>query len=112
MLSKTLTTAAWDNTRFLRDLDEVRQLKLQAGKDIHAVGGAALVSALFEVDAVDELRLAIHPIVLGRGKPLFTRLQRRQQEIPTSHLQLEASRPRPAPYRLGSPRPGTSPTST
>jgi dihydrofolate reductase len=77
VLSRTSTTAAWDNTRFLRSVDEVRQLKLQAGKDIYAVGGAALVSVLLEADAVDELRLAIHPVVLGRGKPLFSNLSRR-----------------------------------
>ena len=77
VLSKTLTAAAWDNTRFLRGIDEVRQLKLQTGKDIYAVGGAALVSALLEADAIDELRLAIHPVLLGRGKPLFTNLSQR-----------------------------------
>ena len=35
------------------------------------VGGAALVSSLLEAKLVDELRLAIHPIVLGPGKRLF-----------------------------------------
>lgn len=77
VLSKKVTTAAWNNTRFLRDIDEVQQLKRQAGNDIYAVGGAALVSALLEADVLDELRLAIHPIVLGSGKPLFADLQRR-----------------------------------
>lgn len=77
VLSKTLTAAAWDNTQFLRDLDAVAQLKRQAGRDLYAVGGAALVSALLDVGLLDELRLAIHPVVLGRGKPLFTNLLRR-----------------------------------
>jgi dihydrofolate reductase len=39
--------------------------------DIHAVGGAALVSSLLDAHLIDELQLVIHPIVLGRGKRLF-----------------------------------------
>jgi dihydrofolate reductase len=75
--SKTLQDAAWDNTRIVRSLDDIRQLKQQPGKDIHAVGGAALVSSLLEANLIDELRLAIHPIVLGRGKRLFTQAVQR-----------------------------------
>jgi dihydrofolate reductase len=77
VLSKTLPGAAWDNTRIVRSIDDIRRLKQPPGKDIHAVGGAALVSSLLEANLIDELRLAIHPIVLGRGKRLFKDVSQR-----------------------------------
>ena len=89
VLSKTLQVVAWDNTHVVRDLDHIRHLKQQPGKDIHAVGGAALVSSLLEANLIDELRLAIHPIVLGRGKRLFTGVARRHA------LELLQTRPLP-----------------
>ena len=45
--------------------------KQQPGKDIYAVGGARLVSSLMNEDLVDELRLLVHPVVLGGGKALL-----------------------------------------
>ena len=71
VLSRTLDKAAWKNTRIVRDVADIRSMKQQPGKDIHAVGGAALVSSLMNVGLIDELRLIVHPIVLGGGKALF-----------------------------------------
>lgn len=71
VLSKSMQAAAWKATRIVRELDEIARLKPQPGKDIYAIGGAAFVSSLIERGLVDELRLAIHPVLLGRGKALF-----------------------------------------
>jgi dihydrofolate reductase len=71
VLSKTLDKVAWKNTRIVRDVDEIRKIKQQPGKDIHAVGGAMLVSSLVNVDLVDEVRLVVQPIILAKGKALF-----------------------------------------
>ena len=71
VLSKTLDNVAWKNTRIVRDVEEVRRMKDQPGKDMHAVGGATLVGSLLNAGLVDELRLVVHPIVLGGGKALF-----------------------------------------
>ena len=46
-------------------------MKQQAGKDIHAVGGATLISSLMNMELIDEIRLVVHPVVLGGGKALF-----------------------------------------
>jgi dihydrofolate reductase len=89
VLSKTYQDAAWDNTRVVRDLDHIRYLKQQPGKDIYAVGGAALVSSLLEANLIDELRLVVHPIVLGSGKLLFTGIAGRHR------LELLQTRPLP-----------------
>jgi dihydrofolate reductase len=50
---------------------EVEKIKKEEGKDIWLFGGAKLTTSLMNLDLVDELSLAIHPILLGNGKPLF-----------------------------------------
>ena len=72
VLSTAMSRADWDVTRIVRNVDEIRRLKELPGKDMHALGGAALVSSLLDAGLVDELRLVIVPVVLGRGKSLFT----------------------------------------
>ena len=50
---------------------EVEKIKNKDGKDIWLFGGASLTSAMMSLKLVDELHLAVHPILLGGGKPLF-----------------------------------------
>jgi dihydrofolate reductase len=71
VLSRTLKHVGWKNSLIVRDAEEIRAMKQQPGKDMHAVGGAALVSSLINLGLVDELRLVVQPIILGAGKPLF-----------------------------------------
>jgi dihydrofolate reductase len=71
VLSRTLNTVAWQTTRIVREVADVAALKQQPGKAIHAVGGASLVSTLMNAGLVDQLRLTVHPVVLGKGKALF-----------------------------------------
>lgn len=71
VLSRTLAEAAWANTRVVRDVEEIAALKREPGKPIVAWAGAELVAALARADLVDEYRLVVHPVVLGRGTPLF-----------------------------------------
>ena len=71
VLSKTLDRTAWKTTRIVRNVEEIRAMKDAQGKGIHAVGGAALVSSLMNEGLIDELRLVVHPIVLGDGTALF-----------------------------------------
>ena len=77
VLSKTLDQVAWKNTRIVRDVEEIRKMKRQPGKDMHAVGGATLVSSLMDQGLIDELRLVVAPIVLGAGKALFEDVKER-----------------------------------
>ena len=78
VLTKTLCNVAWKNTRIVRDVDEIRRLKHQPGKDMHAVGGATLVGSLMNESLIDEFRLVVHPIVLGGGKALFKDVKQRR----------------------------------
>ena len=94
VLSSTLADAKLPSTRFARDVNEIRALKEQPGKHIHAVGGARLVCSLMNAGLVDEIRLTVHPIVLGSGKPLFANVELRH------HLELADSKQLPG-GRLG-----------
>ena len=49
VLSRTLDKVSWKNTRIVRDVEEIRRMKQQPGKDMHAVGGAALVCSSDEL---------------------------------------------------------------
>jgi dihydrofolate reductase len=71
ILSTTLRSLDWPIARIIRSVDEIRLLKQLPGKDIHAVGGATLISSLMNRELIDEIRLVVHPVVLGRGKALF-----------------------------------------
>jgi dihydrofolate reductase len=66
-------TKAFENTTLISGhwIDPVQKLQQQPGKDIWLFGGANLVTGFINENLVDELLLAVHPIVLGSGKPLF-----------------------------------------
>ena len=51
--------------------NEVERIKKEAGKDIWLFGGAGLATSLLNLGLVDELSLAVYPVILGGGKPLF-----------------------------------------
>jgi dihydrofolate reductase len=77
VLSKTLDEVGWKNTRIVREVEEIRKLKQKPGKDMYAVGGATLVSSLMNLGLIDELRLVVHPVILGAGKALFKDVKER-----------------------------------
>lgn len=80
VFSTTMNTAA-ENVTLIKDniIEKVKAIKADPGKDIWLYGGADLAGALMNEGLVDELLLAVHPLVLGQGKPLFTNVQHRVQ---------------------------------
>jgi dihydrofolate reductase len=79
ILSKTLDKVEWKTARIVRDVEEIRELKQQPGKDMLVLGGATVVSSLMNLDLIDELRLMVNPIVLGGGKALFKDVKEQQK---------------------------------
>lgn len=73
VISKTLTGPAWANTRLIVDRvrDQLTTLKRESTKDLAVFGSAKLLNFLMQMDLVDEHRLMIAPLILGRGTPLF-----------------------------------------
>ena len=63
----------WNNSTLIEGnvAEEITQLKRQPGKDITVLGSGVLVRSLLHDGLLDELKLIVHPIVLGGGKRLF-----------------------------------------
>jgi dihydrofolate reductase len=89
VFSRTLAKAEWNNTRVIRDhiAEEILKLKQQPGKDMALFGSANLMATLMQLDLIDEHRIMLNPVILGRGIPLF-------QNVPTPlKLKLVNTRP-------------------
>jgi len=78
VLSRTLTSALWPTTRFVRGIEQVVALKEKPGKDIYLVGGARTTTSLIDAGLVDELRLIVYPLIAGEGKALFATTESRR----------------------------------
>ncbi|MFF4656876.1 dihydrofolate reductase family protein [Streptomyces sp. NPDC001381] len=70
--SRTLQHAGW-NTTVVREVvpEEVRALKDQPGSGGLGLSGSDLAAAFLRHHLVDEIRLYVHPVLVGGGKPLF-----------------------------------------
>jgi dihydrofolate reductase len=73
VFSKTLERADWINSRVASGdiAEEIATLRGEPGGDIIAWGGASFAQELSRQRLVDEYRLAINPVALGNGLPLF-----------------------------------------
>jgi dihydrofolate reductase len=73
ILSTTLKDLEWQNSTLIatNTAEELAKLKQQPGKAITVSGSATVVRSLLHDGLLDELRLMIHPVVVGRGARLF-----------------------------------------
>jgi dihydrofolate reductase len=73
VVSSTLTDPEWTNTTVLEGdpVEAVAKLKQEKDGDLIVHGSVTLAQTLIEHDLVDELRLMVFPVVLGKGKSLF-----------------------------------------
>jgi dihydrofolate reductase len=71
VLSKKRRKSTWKNSVFIKTVADIKNLKKSKGPDIQVWGSGKLVQLLLKHDLVDELRLKIHPLTLGRGKKIF-----------------------------------------
>ncbi|MBP6945203.1 dihydrofolate reductase family protein [Patescibacteria group bacterium] len=86
--SSSLETAEWNNTRIIRDaIPELTRLKGQGDKPMYIFGSGNLSQSLMNAGMIDEIRLCVAPMILGKGRRLFT------DEYTTHNLTLLESRP-------------------
>jgi dihydrofolate reductase len=73
VFSRTLDKAEWNNTRLIRDnvAEEIIKLKHLPGKDLALFGSANLAASLTPMGLIDEFRIMVNPVILGKGTPLF-----------------------------------------
>jgi dihydrofolate reductase len=71
--SRTLDKVEWKNSRLVKGTipEEIMKLKKQAGKDIALFGSSNLALTFIEHNLIDEFRIMVNPVVLGKGTPLF-----------------------------------------
>lgn len=62
---------SWKNSVVIKNVAGIKKLKDSKGADLQVWGSGELVQLLLKNDLVDELRLKIHPLTLGKGKKLF-----------------------------------------
>jgi dihydrofolate reductase len=71
VVSRSLTSVGPNATLVADDIEAViRRLKTDLAGEI-AIGGPDLARSLTDLGLIDEYRLYVHPVVLGRGKPFF-----------------------------------------
>ena len=73
VVSTSLDTVDWQNSTLIKGniAEALTKLKQQPGKNIGITGSPTLVHSLLQEDLLDELRLLVHPVVVGSGKRLF-----------------------------------------
>lgn len=71
VMSTTRKQSDWKNTVFIETVADIQKLKDSEGPDIQVWGSSKVVQLLLKHDLVDELRLKIYPVILGKGKKLF-----------------------------------------
>lgn len=71
VMSLTRKKSDWKNSVFLNSLADIEKLKNSEGSDIQVWGSSEIIQLLLKNDLVDELRLKIHPLILGKGKKIF-----------------------------------------
>lgn len=85
VFSSTLTGTHWNNSIIEKRgvADAVPLIKQQKGGSIMVYGSSRLVAALIEHNLADEFHLWLHPVTIGRGKPLFNGFKKRFMLIST-----------------------------
>ena len=71
--SRKLDQASWNNTKLVKgDITaEIRKIKRESGKDLVIFGSGNIVSQLAQAGLIDAYQIAVHPVVLGKGRTMF-----------------------------------------
>jgi dihydrofolate reductase len=70
-VSTTLEKSDWNNSVFLKNIEDIKKAKAGEGGEMKVIGSGNLAQTLFKLDLVDEMLLMTFPITLGTGMRLF-----------------------------------------
>lgn len=73
VVSTRLGTASWNNSTIIREevIGTVSRLKAEPGNELRIEGSGMLANSLLRAGLVDEIRLLVHPFIMGTGKRYF-----------------------------------------
>lgn len=88
VVSSTLQHVEWNNSRLIKGNipEAIKKLKREISRNILIDGGSDLVNLLMQHNLIDEYRLLVYPMVLGKGKRLF------REDSPQRQLRLREAR--------------------
>jgi len=77
VFSKTLTRAAWKNTKVVKGSlpAAIRKMKKEPGKDMAILGSGSIVAQLAQEGLIDEYKIVVNPVVLGQGRTMFSGIE-------------------------------------
>ncbi len=101
VVTRTLDRLGWTKSERIDGdvLEKVRRLKASNGPELHVWGSSELLQALIAADLVDEYRMWVFPVVLGKGKRLF------EKGVPPRALALIETRSTPSGVLVSTYRP-------
>lgn len=81
VFSKTSAISPWNNSKLLKGepAAEILKLKQKPGRDMIIYGSGKIVNSLAKSHLIDEYQLWVHPVLLGKGKPLFKDLEQQSR---------------------------------
>jgi dihydrofolate reductase len=73
VFSRTLEKPTWNNTKVVKGdiAAEVKRLKEEGGKDMTILGSGSIVSQLTQAGLIDEYKLSVNPVIIGKGRTVF-----------------------------------------
>ena len=73
VVSRTLDNVTWNNSTLIKGdvVEGIKQLKAQDGPELLVHGSSNLIQTLLKHNLIDEYRIWIFPVVIGKGKRLF-----------------------------------------
>lgn len=74
VLGRTTKELDWPVARAASDIGAIAALRDEPGRDIYVVGGATTVAAVLNEGLLNELRLTVHPLIVGEGTSLFAKV--------------------------------------
>lgn len=88
VFSKTINEELWNNTVQIKDniKEEVTKMKNEEGKSMMLFGSPSIVQEFIRLDLLDELRIFLNPIVIGKGIPMFKDVDITKLVLKDSHV--------------------------
>ena len=73
----------WNNSTMLSEINagEIRKLKDEPGKDIAIFGSGKIIEQLVPLNVIDEFRFIVSPVILGKGRTIFSTLERTKLKL-------------------------------